>query len=80
MTAQNASDREVKAFERAVLAECLKCVLGTCRSETAAWRFERRDADLIESYQENERENENLSYHALLIFSIAWPMASYICP
>ena len=32
-------------------------ILGTSRSETACRRFERRDAHLIESYQENEREN-----------------------
>lgn len=40
---------EDESFERAVLAEGLQPVLGTCRSESAACRLEWRNAHLIES-------------------------------
>ena len=60
VAAQNPADCKVKSLERAVFPEGLESVLRTCRSESACRRFERRDADLIESNQENERRYGDL--------------------
>ena len=54
MAAEYSADCQIKALDGTVFAECLKGILGTCRGETAAWGLERRNAYLIESYQENE--------------------------
>lgn len=61
MAAQEAPDGEIKAFEGSMFAECLKGILGTCRSKPAAWRFQRRDADLVESDQKDKRSCSSLS-------------------
>ena len=74
VAAQKPAHRKVKSLERTVLAEGLKCVLRASRSESACRRFERRYADLIEPYQENERRYGDLLKsrselaHFLLIF------------
>ena len=60
MAAEDSSYSQVKAFERAMLPESLKCILRTCGGESAARLLERRDAYLIESYQEDERGNRCL--------------------
>ena len=57
MTSEDASDSQIKSFERAMFPEGFQGILGAGRSETAAWLLERGKTDLIESYQENEREN-----------------------
>ena len=57
---QDPADCKVKSLEGAVFTEGLESVLRTCRSEPACRRLERRDADLIESYQENERRYRDL--------------------
>lgn len=54
MAAEQSAGSKVETFERAMLPECLQGILGACRRKAAGWRFERRDADLIETYQENE--------------------------
>ena len=54
MAAEQSAGSKVETFERAMLPECLQSILGACRRKAAGWRFERRDADLIETYQENE--------------------------
>ena len=43
-----------------MLAERFKGVLGAGRSESACRRLERRDADLVELYQDDEREDQDL--------------------
>ncbi len=54
VTAEDAAEGEVEAFEGAVFAEGFEGVLGAGRGEAAAWGLERGDADLIEAYQEDE--------------------------
>lgn len=46
------------SLDGAMPAKGLQGVLRTSRSKAAGRRFERGDADLIESYQEDERERE----------------------
>ena len=65
MTAKDATDGEVKAFDRAMLAEGLKSVLGAGGRETATGLLEWGDADLIESYQKYEGRDQDLPDHAL---------------
>ena len=60
VASQNPADCKVKSLERTMLPEGLESVLRTCRSEPACRRLERRDADLIEPYQENERRYGDL--------------------
>ncbi len=43
-----------------MFAEGLEGVLRACRGKTAAWLLERGQADLVESYQENEGGYGNL--------------------
>ncbi len=54
MATQESADGEVEAFEGAVFAEGFEGVLGTGRGEAAAGLLERGDADLVETYQEDE--------------------------
>lgn len=65
MTAEDAADGEVEAFDGAVLAEGLEGVLGAGRREAAAGLLEGGDADLIESYQKYEGQDQDLPDHAL---------------
>ena len=65
MAAEDAADGEVEAFDGAMLAEGLKSVLGAGRREAAAGLLQRRDADLIESYQKYEGRDQDLPDHAL---------------
>lgn len=60
MAAKDAAHAQVEPLERAVFAECLKGILRTGGSEAAGWREQRRDAFLIETYQENERRVQHL--------------------
>ncbi len=62
MAAEDSSYCQVKAFERAMLPESLKCVLRTCGGESAARLLERRDAYLVESDQQDERRRGHLLY------------------
>ena len=62
MAAEYSADCQIKALDGTVFAECLKGILGTCRGETAAWGLERRNAYLIESYQENEWKGKDFPY------------------
>ena len=57
---QDPADCKVKSLEGAVFTEGLESVLRACRSEPAGRRLERRDADLIEPYQEDERRDGDL--------------------
>lgn len=55
VAAEDTTDRQIEAFERSMLAEGFKGVLGTCRGETACrTSFQRRQADLIETYKEDK--------------------------
>lgn len=65
MTAEDAADGEVEAFDWAMLAEGLKSVLGAGGCETAAGLLEGGDADLVESYQKYEGRDQDLPDHAL---------------
>lgn len=65
MTAEDAADGEVEAFDGAVLAEGLEGVLGTGGRETAAGLLEGGDTDLVESYQKYEGRDQDLPDHAL---------------
>ena len=58
MAAEDALEGEPEAFEGAVLAEGFEGVLGAGRSVAAGWGSERRDAQLIELYQQHERRDE----------------------
>ena len=60
VAAQDPADSKVKSLEGAVFTEGLESVLRACRSEPACRRLERRDADLIEPYQEDERRYGDL--------------------
>ena len=60
MTFQKSAHCKIKSFERSVFSECFQCILGTCWGEAACWRLEWRDAHLIESDQDDEREDSNL--------------------
>lgn len=60
MTAEKPADSEVETFERSVLFECFEGVLGTGRSESAGRLLERRYADLVETYQKDERRDRDL--------------------
>ena len=48
-----------ETLEWAVFAEGLQGILAAGGRETAAMRLERGDADLIEFYQNDERESDN---------------------
>ena len=65
MTAEDAADGEVEAFDWAMLAEGLKSVLGAGGCETAAGLLEGRDADLVESYKKYEGRDQDFPDHAL---------------
>ena len=56
---QYPADCKVGALKWPVFTEGLKCVLRACRRKTAAWRFQRGNTYLIESYQDYEWENGN---------------------
>ena len=64
VTPQDSPYAQIQPFDGAMFPECFKGILRTCGSEAAARRLERRDAYLIESYQEDERRYEDLPYHA----------------
>ena len=55
MATQNPFQAEPEALEGAVLAEGLEGVLGASGGEAAGRRLERRDAELIEFDQQDER-------------------------
>ena len=65
MTAEDAADGEVEAFDWAVFAKGLESVLGAGRREAAAGLLEGGDADLVESYQKYEGRDQDLPDHAL---------------
>ena len=58
MAAEDAAERKPEAFEGAVLAEGFKGVLRAGGGKATGWRFERRDAQLIEFYQQDERRHQ----------------------
>ena len=60
MASQYPSQAQIESFEGSVFAERFKGILGACRSKAAASRLERRYADLIETYQEDEGEDYDL--------------------
>ncbi len=55
MAAEDALEAEPEALEGAVFAEGLEGVLGASGGEAAGRRLERRDAELIEFDQQDER-------------------------
>lgn len=61
-----------------MLSESLEGILGACGSKAACRRLQRRNADLIEAYENDEWKDCDLfqySDHAFLfIFSIICPM------
>ena len=61
VASEQSPDGKVQPLEKAVFPECFECILRACGRESAAWLLQRRDTDLIESYQEYERKNGNLS-------------------
>ena len=60
MTTHQSAYCEIKTFEWSVLSKCFQRILGACRCETAGRGLEWRDAHLIESYQEDKREDSCL--------------------
>ena len=60
MAAKDSSYRKIKSFEDTVFSEGFQGILRAGRSESAARRFQGRNADLIESYQEDERRDRDL--------------------
>ena len=58
VAAHNAAEGKPAAFERAILAERFQGILGTGWRESAAWRCERTDAQLIELDQNYQRESQ----------------------
>lgn len=61
MTSQDTADGKIQALERAMLAECLKGILGTCGSETARRSaLQRRQTDLIEPDKKDKGGNGDL--------------------
>ena len=60
MAAEETAYGEIQALERAPFAESLQSVLGAGRSEPAGRRLVRRNADLIEADERNEREDRYL--------------------
>ena len=60
MAAEYAFHTEVETFQGAVFAESLQCILRARGRESARGRFERRDAQLIEFYQQDERRGKYL--------------------
>ena len=65
VTAQDALERQPEALQRTVFSESLKGVLRASRSETAARRLERRDAQLVKLYQQDEWRRKNCLYFHL---------------
>lgn len=61
MAAEKPAYCEIEAFEWTPLAECLKGVFGTCRSESARRWLIRRYADLVELYKDYERKYRHVS-------------------
>ena len=78
MATKNPSDGQVKTLENAVFSERFEGVLRTGRSETACSRGEGRDADLIETDQQHERKDQNLSddFDGLILL---WFHRSLLC-
>ena len=74
MAPQKSADCKIESFKRPMFPEGFQCILRAGRCESARWRFERRYADLIESYQEHEWKNrdlfEDVDKFSHLIFSI----------
>ena len=74
MTSEDSPDRKVESFENTVFPECFKSILGACRSKAAGGRSEGGDAHLIETYQQYEREDDDLAddrhYPVTLLFHI----------
>ena len=60
MTTRNSLDGKPTSLENTVLLYRLDSVLRAGRSESARCRFEGGDADLIESDEHHEGEDENL--------------------
>lgn len=60
---QNATGGEIPPFEWSILAECLQGILRTGGSITTRRHGERRDTQLIEPYQNNERSREYNFYY-----------------
>lgn len=77
VAAQKPSYREVEPLERPVLSECFKRILGACGGESAGGRFQRADADLIESDQHDEREYSNF-FELLLQAICPHPCLSFV--
>lgn len=71
VTAEDAADSQVKAFERAVFTESLKGILRAGRSKPACrTAFQRRQANLIEPDKKDKRENGDLFKKAIFPFII----------
>ena len=60
MTTEDSSQSKIQSFDRTVFPECFERILRAGRSESARCRFEGGDADLIESDEHHEGEDENL--------------------
>ena len=60
MTSEQTSYCKIQSLERAVFSECFQRILGTGGGESACGGLERGYADLIESDQNDEREDGNL--------------------
>ena len=59
MASEDSLCRKVETFQNTVLSECFESILRACRGESACGRGERRDAHLIETDQDNEREDKD---------------------
>ena len=61
MASEDSSNCQIETLENSMFAECLERILRTGRSESACSRGQRGDAHLVEAYQGNEWEYQNLS-------------------
>ena len=66
MAAENAFECEPETLDWTVLAEGLEGVLGTSWGEAAARRFQRGDADLVETDQHDKGPDQDLAKYAIL--------------
>ena len=85
MTSQDTADGKIQALERAMLAECLEGILGTCGSETARRSaLQRRQTDLIEPDKKDKGGNGDLLQNHFqttsLFFSLCHDCTDYSFP
>ena len=72
MAAEDAFQREPEPLQRTIFAECLEGILGASGRKAAGRGLQRRDAQLVEFYQQDERRAQYLlqQFHRSALFSV----------